>query len=429
MDKILADKLSSMPRGLFLGHTKLNTYSEALMSIGWTPDDVLPGTDEFLNCLYTLCRSTKTRDMFTGTNAYSGEPVNVPPEFLEVLRKTCLSAISKCGKNLYHVVDLYRQYNRKLMNKGDIRDYSSCASMDVIDVTAITNKRMTNSEEARQLNDNIYAYTAENLFYATIPCLKSARLIVNEALEIVYDTIHIDLDKEELQLRLTSYFRKNATSIGEVIPISEMFVTIYRATTETDDGEKCNVVSVKNVCNIDLVAILRSNVRSMRWNKDDRVLWNQVYVKFIQGISEIDSEENMSSDCVIDMISFYSNSITAVNYLLSTKQVRAENRRKVEGVNAYDDDAQHKKRVRKVDLVTFISEDVPRESTRANIIRYKVASWGVCGHLRHYKDGKVVYVKPHVSHRKCMGDLAYCVKPAQKEIKFETGEANNGYSL
>ena len=50
--------------------------------------------------------------------------------------------------------------------------------------------------------------------------------------------------------------------------------------------------------------------------------------------------------------------------------------------------------------VQIKSASVPKAPTVDIIRHYKVASWNVRGHMRHYKNGKTIYIAPTVAKRK-----------------------------
>lgn len=55
-----------------------------------------------------------------------------------------------------------------------------------------------------------------------------------------------------------------------------------------------------------------------------------------------------------------------------------------------------------VNGIHVTSRKPPRVPSEETIRKYRVAEWNTRGHLRHYKNGKVTYIKPSVHHRKCL---------------------------
>lgn len=54
------------------------------------------------------------------------------------------------------------------------------------------------------------------------------------------------------------------------------------------------------------------------------------------------------------------------------------------------------------DSISISSTERPEAPTVEKIIRYTMSEWGRQGHLRHYKNGRVVEIKPVTVHRKCV---------------------------
>lgn len=99
--------------------------------------------------------------------------------------------------------------------------------------------------------------------------------------------------------------------------------------------------------------------------------------------------------------------ISGVNMFLDRKPARKPAQEKVRELTQKLPQTQTKqtgqmpeKTVRVVDMITFLSESTPRKPTVRNIARYLTPEWQVRGHTRKYKSGKVVYIKPHINHRR-----------------------------
>ena len=59
-------------------------------------------------------------------------------------------------------------------------------------------------------------------------------------------------------------------------------------------------------------------------------------------------------------------------------------------------------KIRNVGVITMKSEKPPRMASYDTIVHYKIAQWKTRGHIRHYKNGKTVYVKESVHKRKAL---------------------------
>ncbi|MCM1531949.1 MAG: hypothetical protein NC114_06715 [Ruminococcus flavefaciens] len=159
----------------------------------------------------------------------------------------------------------------------------------------------------------------------------------------------------------------------------------------------------------------------MNWNKEERLIWSQVYMKFarminsrIAGGSLCSAIKSASTDLI--------NIFVAINAILDknkTKTVRSYERDDTVHINAFDQTAQDTRRERTARGVTFRSATVPHAPSETTIYKYKVATWGVRGHVRHCASGKVVYIHPHTRRRGCMTEDQKKLKPAPSTITLD----------
>lgn len=52
--------------------------------------------------------------------------------------------------------------------------------------------------------------------------------------------------------------------------------------------------------------------------------------------------------------------------------------------------------------ISIVSRKPPKFAAKEIIRKYTKPSWKTIGHTRHYKSGKVVYIRPSIHHRKCL---------------------------
>lgn len=57
-------------------------------------------------------------------------------------------------------------------------------------------------------------------------------------------------------------------------------------------------------------------------------------------------------------------------------------------------------------------------------IHYQTPSWQVRGYVRHYKNGKSIFIQPSVRKRKEIKDIIDA-KPSVQHITFETKKGNH----
>lgn len=52
--------------------------------------------------------------------------------------------------------------------------------------------------------------------------------------------------------------------------------------------------------------------------------------------------------------------------------------------------------------ISFKSIKVPKSPSQDTIRKYTIEAWKTRGHIRHYKNGKITYVRESIHHRKCL---------------------------
>ncbi len=113
--------------------------------------------------------------------------------------------------------------------------------------------------------------------------------------------------------------------------------------------------------------------------------------------------------------------IAETNYMLSKNRPKAErNKTGHKYIDIQDKDNPKKPKrqiIRSVGGIKIKSVSVPKMPTEESIRKYKIASWNKRGHVRHYKNGKEVYIKPTTCRRKCFDSNE---KPLQTIINIES---------
>lgn len=84
---------------------------------------------------------------------------------------------------------------------------------------------------------------------------------------------------------------------------------------------------------------------------------------------------------------------------------------------AYDQSTQDERKIRTIGTISITSKSVPHAPTQKSAAKYVIASWQTRGHIRHYKSGKTVYIKPSIHHRHALKQNA---APAPVTIKLNT---------
>lgn len=106
-------------------------------------------------------------------------------------------------------------------------------------------------------------------------------------------------------------------------------------------------------------------------------------------------------DLILDVIALF----FALNYYAianrTIKEIKPlhERKDKNEGIKKIGKKSYATKEV-SLENIIYINNNDNRINEKDRIIEYKKESWSVKGHLRHYKSGKSVFIKPSKRHRK-----------------------------
>jgi hypothetical protein len=174
-------------------------------------------------------------------------------------------------------------------------------------------------------------------------------------------------------------------------------------------------------------------VTSFNWSPVEKSTWKDV----IQGVAHqaIEETKNITDEYGQPktphtyLLLHYLDIIQNVNFVLAMSKPKTSRKSTSGSHKNYKDDLNPKRRIRYIGSVSFLSESVPkiynsdtleRAIMKDGTIQYRTPAWQVRGHVRHYKNGKTVYIEPHVSHRKDFDDVKN-VKVAPQTIRICKG--------
>ena len=115
--------------------------------------------------------------------------------------------------------------------------------------------------------------------------------------------------------------------------------------------------------------------------------------------------ELANPDFPMDLLQHFIGAILITNHQLYLSKPKAIRQKPVNHVRYVEGevDPKHKQIVRAVGPnIVIRSVKMPKLADETLIRHYHVAAWNARGHVRTYKSGKQVYVRPSVHHRKCM---------------------------
>ena len=298
--------------------------------------------------------------------------------------------------------EITKQYCEWLVRENLIHSRRRLKEFDMIDIsdTIDSPKGLESALPAFIQTEEEIAFKKQS-WYNYIPPLKRGVLRINRDRYIQFDTYEIDEADHSFTVILTDY------SFDSGIWMIEENVVAY-IKPEGKEGQ-FYVIETKTMG--DLFASKKPD--GIGWNEGDRMYWEKVTVPLMVATCE----EGKAKDD-LDLINHFFQGIVKTNYMLSQNKPKAvrSSGRKAKGVAAPEIERK-KQIIRTVGDIKIRSTKIPRLPNEEVVRKYRVAAWNTRGHVRHYKDGKIVYVKPSVHHRKCLqqdGTVAQTVIQIEK---------------
>ena len=233
----------------------------------------------------------------------------------------------------------------------------------------------------------------KNNFYLLIPPLKEGVLKVNRERYLWFKVEEIDEEKKSVKVSIYDFSYERRIQAW----IVENYIDDATAYLKADENGE-NKVLVE-CTGIQMADYLWASIHGQRvWSDADRKIVEEVVVPFAKGYEEDGEQGRVATK--------FFQAISETNFQLMQGKPKPQRRRKGAKVKVVFDEAEKNPKPQIVRTlsggITIKSEKIPRVPSAEVIRHYKVAVWNTRGHIRTYKSGKTVYVKPSVHHRKCM---------------------------
>ena len=304
-----------------------------------------------------------------------------------------------------HMRYLFRSYMQKLIDDGRMLRLSQIKDMDILDTTEFL--PLPNNDygapSVSEANEEEKEVLSRLGWYAGIPCFEKGALKINKFRYIVFEVLEIDPEEKRARIKVRDYLKceDQVWQMG----VGATFI-INKDEKGREHRYKTNIESCETFT--DLYTLY--SAKDLHWPKSDYKLWNDTVVKHAQISNELMYNETGGlnhCECLINMFILI---IARCNAMLEmnkpTKPVKMESPK---GTGAkrktvYEKDAEPQQKTRYVGSLRIRSHNVPKKPCYETVVTYKVAKWNVRGHVRHYKSGKDVYIKPSTRTRKALED-------------------------
>lgn len=295
------------------------------------------------------------------------------------------------------ISETMRQCMLLMIDNGALERRASVRKKDTIDIsmwareslgddyTSMPAMRLTN-EERKQL---------EEYWCLGIPPFLDGAVLINRDRYLVYYVTNIDMDEKEYEVTIIDYACDQGVWVMNVSVVATVMLGNKEIKFEFNEAS----------CYDFIKGMFIDHTLEPKLYLDKH-LYNNVVNELLPFLKSC-IDENAGDPIGKSVLNHFLSSIVKVNLELmhgpKPKAVRSKgSKRKVKTVAEKNPEKNPKPQIVRTlsSGVTIKSAKVPKAPTTEIVRHYKVASWNVRGHMRHYKDGKVVYIQPRVAKRK-----------------------------
>lgn len=304
---------------------------------------------------------------------------------------------TKVLQNIYgqeeRIDRLLRSFVSILLGKKQMLRLSEVKKMNVLDACALLPEDENEytapsippvSEEEQKFADKLG-------WYALVPCFESGALRINKFRYLVFEVQSIDPEKRELAVRIHDYMRiRSLWQPGISVTAHVRVKTLPSVAVACTDPRTF----------ADLYTSLSR--KELGWSEEDYRFWMDTVVENAR-IKEASIPDGYMKSCE-SIAAIFFRVLMRCNLLLSQEKPSRPVNQKGGGKREirYEKEMTPVRKVRMVGPLKVQSEKPPKAPCLETVVTYKTASWTVRGHVRRYKNGKTVYIKPTVRKRKAL---------------------------
>lgn len=320
---------------------------------------------------------------------------------------------------------LIRRYMQKLEDDKKMVRLRDIKKMNILDATGIL-KKPQDKWSIPGLNpatDEEAAVIKRLGWYAYVPCFEKGAIKFNTFRYVTFEILEINPEEQNIKIQITDYLKphdgiwQKGTSATVVIEMAEISDDVpidyhnvpYASIPLEDDGssiERYICLRLDDRENYEDLYTIYS-AKGLGWSKAEYKTWMDVVVQNSIDSTKYYKEQQEGHDQCEQLAMLFALIIVRCNILLEmNKPSRPVNtgtssrHRKI----VYEKGEAPERRIRNVGALRVQSKDVPKRPCMETVVTYKTAKWSVRGHIRHYKSGKEVYIKPSTRTRKALVD-------------------------
>lgn len=326
---------------------------------------------------------------------------------MDTLEKLTINYLRKRPKNLFNtfhhkpsletdgtsndlLMDRMRKYSAWAISKDLMDSRSTVKAMDTIDFSH-TAETPGKADLPSISFDPDTKKMVNECWYLILPPFKKGVLKPNRNRYIVYEILEVNEDEHSYWVSLVDY------AYEDVWVLENLAVGMFR--WKSDDEKPCEY----RVAGDKMSAIIERNLKdhASDWTPDDRLYFKEVVVPLYKSV-ELDQDADLD-----DLLTHFVGFIMQTNVQLAKnkpKAVRGSGNKIKTQAGEVDKNPKPKVVRTLPNGIQIKSVKVPKPMSPDTIRKYHLAAWHSRAHIRHYKDGRITYVKESIHHRKCLQD-------------------------
>ncbi len=328
-----------------------------------------------------------------------------------------------CGKSDI-IGELLRSYLQKMIDEKQMLKLSEVKKMNILDTTSFLPPPDNGYglPGCGQAGPEIKKAIEDLGWYAFIPCFETGAVKLNKFRYFIFEVEEIDPEKEVVTIRLHDYMKPEE---GLWQPGVSTTMAVRRVDRNKNLGETSNFksgsmimsdkeskyyVEIAHYDDLNFIEMYTMySPDELGWTKEQHKVWMETVVKNSKDTTDYVYRKYDTDQCD-QLAGVFTVIISRCNAMLELNKPSRPVGTKRAGTGsskcfvAYEDGEAPKRIIRNVGLLRVQSESVPKRPRFETVITYKMAKWTVRGHVRHYKNGKEVYIKPSVKTRKALKD-------------------------
>lgn len=305
-----------------------------------------------------------------------------------------------------HINELFKSYMQKLIDDGRMFRLSEIKKMDILDTTGFL-PALDNGygmPSFGRANEQEKEAIRKLGWYAGIPCFEKGALKLNRFRYIVFEMQEINPETKSAKISIRDYLKPEGQiwqmGVGAVVTIG---ATDIKDETGEEHYYRADIESRENFEDL----YTSYSAKDMHWTDSDYEIWQNTIVKHAQ-VMNVQLQQTTKLDQCDSLVNMFVLIVSRCNAMLEMNKPSrpikkaaaqsADTKKKI----SYEKGAEPERKTRCVGALRVQSKNVPRKPCFETVVTYKVAKWTVRGHVRHYKSGKDVYIKPGTRTRKAL---------------------------